>query len=209
MGMRRHIYLRKLQLHKGAVSVCALLLLGLLLGGLELGIRPVMRRVARDRAGALAEQTASRAVQQELASEDYGELLRVSRDSSGQVTSLELDTVKSNQLKTRVTSRLLRELAQQGRQRFCVPLGTLVGSGLFAGRGPELTFETAPTGMVESRFESRFEEAGINQVLHQVLLVVETRVATLAAGSREEITVRSEFLVAQTVITGEVPSVVL
>ena len=55
------------------------------------------------------------------------------------------------------------------------------------------------------RIVSRFEDAGINQTRHQLILAVQTEVEAVLAGKRTEVSVPSEFVLAETVLVGQIP----
>ena len=61
----------------------------------------------------------------------------------------------------------------------------------------------------DATFVSHFSEAGINQTLHQVTMVVSVDVAVLVLGKTDTFTMTSEVVVAETVIVGAVPDTFL
>ena len=61
----------------------------------------------------------------------------------------------------------------------------------------------------DATFASNFSQAGINQTLHQLTMVVSVDVAILVLGQTSNFTVNSEVVVAQTVIVGDVPNMFL
>ena len=61
----------------------------------------------------------------------------------------------------------------------------------------------------DATFVSKFSQAGINQTLHQLTMVVSVDVAVLVLGQTSSFTVNSEVVVAETVIVGDVPSTFL
>lgn len=60
-----------------------------------------------------------------------------------------------------------------------------------------------------TRFRNNFEQAGINQTLHQVMLDVSVTVYLLIPGETLSTQVDSEICVAETVIVGQVPETYL
>lgn len=189
------------------------LLVGLLVLALvwvESRMAPVAETLAYYEGKALTQEIISQQVQQELERTEngvspYAGMVQLTRNEQGEVTSLQLDALAANRLKTRVTSGVLQELGRLGEQKVTVPLGAVLGSHLFYHFGPEIPLLLEPSGYVESRFENRFSQAGINQTLHQVVLVVQTSITAVLPGQRASAQVESEFILAQTVIAGTVP----
>ena len=61
----------------------------------------------------------------------------------------------------------------------------------------------------DAALTSAFSQAGINQTLHQLVMVVSVDVSVLVLGQTSSFTVNSEVVVAETVIVGDVPSTYL
>ena len=79
------------------------------------------------------------------------------------------------------------------------------GSPLLAGRGPELKIRMQSVGSCSAHFENRFDQAGINQTTHRILLCVDVSMSILLPGFRTGTEVSNSFSVAETVIVGAVP----
>lgn len=86
-----------------------------------------------------------------------------------------------------------------------IPLGSLTGSNLLAGRGPYIRVRTQSVGSATARLRNALTAAGINQTKHQVLLDVEVYVTVLLPGFATSVKVNNELCVAETVIVGNVP----
>ena len=86
-----------------------------------------------------------------------------------------------------------------------IPLGTLTGSALLAGRGPRFRVRMQSVGSCSAHFENAFEHAGINQTTHSILLYVDVSVSILLPGFNTSAKVSNAFSVAETVIVGDVP----
>ena len=86
-----------------------------------------------------------------------------------------------------------------------MPLGTLLGSEIFSGRGPLIPITLSPMGLANIQTTSNMRQAGINQVLHEVVLSVEVEVSAILPGYSADASAQSDYLIAQTVIVGNVP----
>ena len=110
-----------------------------------------------------------------------------------------------NRLQTAVADDVLERLGQVSASELAVPLGTLTGSPLLAGRGPKLTVKMETMGTAAAAFRDKFTAAGINQTKHQILLDVDVYVTILLPGITTYTKVSNEISVAETVIVGSVP----
>ena len=101
--------------------------------------------------------------------------------------------------------KVLERMREVDTRELSIPVGTLTGSPLLAGRGPLLTVRMQSVGSPSARFENEFTDAGINQTRHRIMLVVDVSVGILLPGFSTATRVSSEFNVAETVIVGSVP----
>ena len=70
---------------------------------------------------------------------------------------------------------------------------------------PKLSYTIHITTTVASNFKSNFLRAGINQVLHQIILTVSLECDLGMTDSETEQIITTDFIIAQTVIVGAVP----
>ena len=90
-----------------------------------------------------------------------------------------------------------------------IPLGSLILPQFFSGKGPQIPVHILSIRNSDATFSSNFSQAGINQTIHQLVMVVNIDVAMLVLAKTSSFTVTSEVVVAETVIVGEVPQTFL
>ena len=125
--------------------------------------------------------------------------------SSGGVAALVSNMAEFNRLQSSITQDILTHLGEMSDTDLTIPIGTLMGSALLAGRGPAFSVRMQSTGSCSARFANEFTQAGINQTTHRIILCVDVSVSILLPGFRTGTTVSNSFAVAETVIVGEVP----
>ena len=135
----------------------------------------------------------------------YDRLITFQKNNEGGITALQSNMAEFNRLQTAITEDILYRLGQVSETSISIPLGTLTGSALLAGRGPRFTVRMESIGSCTARFENSFEHAGINQTTHSILLCVDVSVTILLPGQRTSTKVSNAFSVAETVIVGDVP----
>ena len=155
-------------------AVLAVLTLGY--GLAEENLRPAATAMAEHRTRLTAEAAMNDGVEAVLAALEDAPLVEVVQNGDGEVQAVEVRMQAVNRVKLRITEQILRNLRQAGDSgKMKIPLGSLLGSGLLAGKGPGLTYRFLPGGSVSTRILSRFEACGVNQTRHQLLLSVEVR----------------------------------
>ncbi len=184
------------------ISVISAMLLFLIL---DWQVRPMIRATAAYHASIYATNLMNEAVEHELQKVQGLQLVKIEQNEKTNITSVTLDMMRINQIKTGITERILQELSSEEMEIVEVPLGTLMGSEIFSGRGPLISITLSPMGLANIQTKSNMRQAGINQVLHEVVLSVEVEVSAILPGYSADATANSDYLIAQTVIVGNVP----
>ncbi|MBR2477020.1 MAG: sporulation protein YunB [Clostridia bacterium] len=138
----------------------------------------------------------------------YNDLVNITYDESGNITSLTTNSTEINKLKSTVALDILNGIEQFGIDGFAVPLGNLTDLVLLSGVGPRIPFRVIPYGSVKVDFRSEFTDAGINQTLHRIYIDVNMNLHAVSVVSQIKTNVSTSILAAETVIVGDVPQVV-
>lgn len=124
---------------------------------------------------------------------------------TGTVSSIQADTTAINRLKARLTNAVSARLTALQLEEVEVPVGTLLGWQIFAGRGPVIRFQIVPASFVESDITSTLEAAGINQTQHKILMQFKVEMSAIIPGYTTSVTVNTQVSIADTLIVGNVP----
>jgi sporulation protein YunB len=170
-------------------------------------IDPLTAQLAQAQVSNLASHTINQAVAQALKQDDiqYGDLINLERDTSGNITALTTNMLGMNRLKTGLLSLLDGEEYDITGELLNIPLGNLSGIQLLSGRGPSIPVKVLAVSSTDAWFTGEFTEAGINQTLHRIMLTVTLDVLLLLPTGTVSQTVSTEVCVAETVLLGQVP----
>jgi len=135
----------------------------------------------------------------------YNQLSNVSRDLSGLITGIEIDTNMVNRLKSEISSEMSKIIARKNKYDLNIPIGTLLGNEYTTGYGPKIKFKMQLTETAILDFESKFTSAGINNMLHQIIIKIDVNASVLLMGCTGGFSVSTTALGCQTVIAGAVP----
>lgn len=211
--VRRRLYrLRRRRWTAAAAAALAALLLFLLFWrAVSVCLRPGVEALAVSEAKNRVSRTVTQAVSRCVSEREltYGDFVTMEKDERGQVTSLTSNLSAASLLHSELVEYIADGLDGLREESFGIPLGTLTGWLIFSGRGPTIHVELLSTGDVTVQSRHAFQEAGINQTLHQVLLDVSVTVCLLLPGETLTTQVDSEVCVAETVIVGQVPDTYL
>jgi sporulation protein YunB len=184
-----------------------MILLGIALWSFDNAMRPAVQSMSEQQARIFASRSINNAMAGELASDhiSYGRIVTVAKDAGGEVTAVQTNMAEIARLQTRLTGRVLDEIANQEKKSVKIPLGTMFGEQLLSGRGPPVTVRLVPVGSMQTRIANEFISAGINQTLHRIMLEVEMQVQTIFPGYIVTTDTVTRYIIAETVIVGKVP----
>jgi sporulation protein YunB len=135
----------------------------------------------------------------------YEDVINVEKDREGNITLLKADTLKMNKIANDVALNSQKELKKLGSQGIKVPIGYIFQNNILASIGPRVAVNMEPIGYIETRYQSEFESAGINQTRHKIYVQVYAKLKIIIPMKNDDIEVKSEVPIAETIIIGKVP----
>ena len=170
-------------------------------------LKPVMTSMATARVSNMVNRIVSAAVNEavENGQIDYNNFVIFDKDETGHITALRSNVAEVNRMQGMIADEILHRLSELSTSELEIPLGTLTGSALLAGRGPSLFVRMQAVGSASAAFRNQFTSAGINQTRHQIFLDVDVYMSILLQGMKTSTKVSNEIAVAETVIVGGVP----
>ena len=139
----------------------------------------------------------------------YDRIVYFEKDLEGRITALKTNMSEVNRLKTDILNIINDEILALDTSDIGIPLGSLFLPEFFSGKGPAIPVHILSIRNSDASFSSDFQQAGINQTLHQLTMEVSVDVSVLVLAKTESFTVNSEVVVAETVIVGDVPQTYL
>ncbi len=205
---------RRFYRKRGALGfkiICFLLVFLIAFLLLDAKLRPAIYDLAALEAGAISSKTVNEAVEKILTENapDYSEIVNINYAGNNLITGITTDIVKMNLFKSKVSKAVDDAFNRKNRTEITVSAGTASGVALLSGLGPYIDVSVGFASSTQSDFENVFTSAGINQTQHNVMLNIETTVILTLPGKRVSKTVETSFCVAQTVIVGTVPEVMV
>ena len=151
---------------------------------------------------AIAKQIADGVIQ-------YDRIVFFEKDLDGRITALKTNMSEINRLKTDILNIINDEILALDTSDIGIPLGSFFLPELLSGKGPVIPVSVLSIRNSDAAFSSNFVQAGINQTLHQLIMLVSVDVAILVLGKTSSFTITSEVVIAETVIVGSVPNTFL
>ena len=192
-------------------TVCAVIIFLISFLLLDAKIRPSVYELAAVEAQRVATQKINSAVEEKLLQNtlSYKDIVSISYADNNSVTGITTDVVKLNLFKSGITRAVDEAFRESRKTDIPVSLGTASGLVFLSGCGPYVNVAVAMNSSTVSDFENVFVSAGVNQTQHSVILNITSTVVVSLAGHSVTKTVETSFCVAQTVIVGSVPDVMV
>lgn len=191
-----------------AAAVIILLLSILFWIKAEKAIRPAAVMQAEHYARRRANETISSVISEYLDESryTYSDFAAVLYDENGRVVSVEAMPYNINKAQSELTMRINNSLRNVIDGTVEVPVGTLSGKYLLAGKGPKLKVRICPAEEAEVRLKSEFRSGGMNQTVHSISAVINVYISSSMPLYSFDTEVSFEYLLAESVIVGNVPS---
>ena len=170
-------------------------------------LRPLLESMATTRVSNTVNRIVFEAVNEAIESGEitYDQLISFEKDNDGKITAVHSNMAACNRLQVEILDIILARIDQVSARELSIPVGSLTGSALLAGRGPRIKVRMESVGSSSARFENEFTSAGINPTNHRIVLHIDVSVAILLPGFTTATQVSNAVTVAETVIVGTVP----
>ncbi len=204
--MKRRLFRKKIPRRRLLLLVMvAALCIGLV--RLDARVMPLVQRYVKTQAEWFLTKAVNEAVTATFAEEKptYNDLVTLTTDADNSVTSLAANTTAVNLLKSCVSLAILEKVNTKERITVAIPLGTLVGSHYFTGRGPLVRIPIGVSGSVLTDIKSEFVSAGINQTRHRLILEVKSNLFTAVPTAHTSVSVDSSFIITESILLGKIP----
>ena len=203
-GLQKQKNEKRRRFAKTVVFALFLLLSCVLIYNLQ--ILPVLFPLAKAKCTTELTDAVNRIVRARMQSDSdgYADFVRLHFGEDGSVASVETNTPRLAKLSGDVVGDVTDALTHE-RMTVRIPLGSLSGSALLSGKGPDVRVKLAVSQKITCAVRGDFTESGINQTLHRVFLRVTVEVCALLPGAVQTFSVPTDVCVAETVIIGKVP----
>ncbi|MCC8195973.1 MAG: hypothetical protein LIO49_04070 [Ruminococcus sp.] len=171
-------------------------------------LKPVIMNMAESYGKMSVAKAVDEAVIELFENEDigYSDLVRLTFSDSGFVTAVEYNSAEINRIKLSLSNSLVSGLEKLRASKIKVPIGSLTGNAYFSGRGLSLRLRIMQSSVPVIEVISSFESEGINTVLHRIIIRITVETEAYLPPRRASFTLTQDFVIAQTIIIGDIPS---
>ena len=193
------------------IIIVLLALVLILLFGFRSRYREIIQELAETQVKNTTSDLTNDAIAKQIADGviQYDRIVFFEKDLDGRITALKTNMSEINRLKTDILNIINDEILALDTSDIGIPLGSFFLPELLSGRGPVIPVNVLSIRNSDAAFSSNFVQAGINQTLHQLIMLVSVDVSVLTLGHTSSFTITSEVVIAETVIVGSVPNTFL
>lgn len=200
-------YRRRRQNHTKLILCVFMVLVMIILTVTYYLMQPVILRFATSVAETVMLNCANQAIVNVLGGGNisYKDIVLLTENSEGYVTSLEIDVLQINNLKSKISNEMSRLISDEERYDISIPIGSFFGNTYTNGFGPDIKLNMQITTTCFVDFSHEFKAAGINQVLHIVNVDIDIKGSFVVIGYNKSVSASTTAIAAQTVIVGKTP----
>ncbi len=172
---------------------------------------PIVITLSEERVRSLSTQIVSQSVEEVMTSDliTYDDLVKIEYNSSNEISLIYTDTVQVNNVVRQVTDKVQKKVDNLSSSGVDIAFGTFTGIPFLYGVGPMISIKLVPVGTINTKFNSSFVSAGINQTLHRLYFIVSVNVGMVLPSMTKNMTTELEVAICESVIVGKVPDVYL
>ena len=136
---------------------------------------------------------------------NYEDIVSFTYDNAGSIKSISTDIVVLNNLGNEIGKKIDGEINQMSTHELSLPITSLLGGEITSGIGPKIPLHITMSGITTTKFENKFESAGINQTRHQIMLNVLVNSYVVNGSKVTIIPYTSNVCIAESIIVGITP----
>ena len=140
---------------------------------------------------------------------DYDNLITIEKDSDGNVTLLQVNSLYVNKLNNDIMTSVQNALNESAFIDYKLPLGSFLGIPILSGIGPKVPLNIVPIGNVNTRYRSQIAGLSINQSYHKIYLTMSVDVCIVLPFYTQNVTISSQILIGENIIVGKIPNTYL
>lgn len=204
--MRRRRFKKKRRLQPFVIIILFFILIVYSFIFVDKQVRPIIEALSETEVRIIATQGVNNGVSKALKKDvNYDDLINIVKDENGNITLIQANTVEINLLGSDIAKLVQESIEVLENDVKEIPLGNIMGSKMFANYGPKFKAYIISLGSIVVDFYTEFEQAGINQTIHRLYLVIDTKVQIIVPLSSKVVKVTSNIPITETVIVGDVP----
>lgn len=169
-------------------------------------IGPILDTLCKDKAKSVATIICNEESTKIIKNYKYEDLVTIHRDNDNNITMIQSNITPINYIISDVGEKIQKRINETESENTYINLGSVTGSKILSGIGPNIPVKLALIGNVETDLRSEFSSQGINQTIHRIYLQVDCNISILTPYNTTNESISNQVLIAENVIVGKIPN---
>lgn len=201
------VTLRQMKIKKSFVFFSILIITVIILSTFHYKkIESALVEVCQSNAHSIALKCTEDAISQNIGDVTYASIINIEKTEDGKIVAITSNVNELNKLSNKLIISLEENLQKNQTSSISVPMGTLLGSKSFGGYGIKVNVKTLPVGDAVIEYLSHFDDVGINQTRHRIIIKITSKVKVIAPFNTVLDEYTKEVVLAETVLIGDIPN---
>ena len=166
---------------------------------------PVLKATCETAAASKGNKIVNDEVSKVMKDYTYEDLINIEKDVEGRITLIKANTIKINEIVNKINYNIQKQFDLIPRITVYMNMGSVSGISVLNKLEPNFEVELESAGTLQSSLRTEFKSVGINQTHHKIYLDIDSRVGILTPFATFGKDIKSEVLLTEAVIVGEVP----
>lgn len=192
-------------MRKGVIlTAVSCILLAVVAFFVNMYISPAIKKQAEMQVLGIGQSVLNDALKHTLDTADFSDLVIVERDEAGDIQLVTVNSEEINNIENTALTYAQQQLSKLEKTGVSVNVGSAL-STLTTGLGPDIKIGVQPKGAASATYYTRFETGGVNQTRFMIYIRLNADLRMLVGLSVQDVEVKNDILICETIIVGKVP----
>lgn len=169
-------------------------------------INPIFETLCKDKSKSIATIICNEESTKVIKNYQYEDIITIYKDEDNNITMIKSNITTINLIISDIAENIQKRIDSMPQGKIGITLGSFTGSKILSGFGPTIPIKLSVIGNVDTKLESQFESAGINQTIHRIYLQLDCKINILTPYNNIGESISNQILIAENVIVGKIPN---
>ena len=166
---------------------------------------PVFKATCETAASSKGVKIINDEVNQVMKNYSYDNLIKIEKDTAGKISLIKADVITINEIVSEIIKNIQEEFDKIPRIKVFINMGSVSGISALKNFEPKFELELESAGRMNYNVITEFKSVGINQTQHKIYLQIDSTVRILTPFSTFGKEIKTDVILTEAVIVGDVP----
>lgn len=191
---------------KKCIKIITIILIAILVVKVIINaVNPIIEERCKSLANTISTRICNEQATKVMANYEYNDFCQIIKDDNDNIKMISVNMITINKIISDIPVYILDELNKEENNTFNIRLGSITGSKVLSGIGPNIEIRMMTDGEIETDLRTEFVEAGINQTMHRIYLNIKCKISILTPYNVINDEIDNQVLLTEGVIVGNIP----